>query len=798
MTSCTHCGSEVPEGSLAGGDFCCMGCRAAYDLVRGLGLEGYYRRRVIDPKQRVLIPDEDAAPIDYEAYVRDEDGGLKSLNLMIDGLHCAACVWLIESVLSRQPGVVSARVNMTTRRLALKWRPGEATGEDLAATVTGLGYKLMPYDPAVIGRASEKREKELLRAMAVAGFATGNIMLLSVSVWAGHFQGMGPATRDLLHWISALIALPAIAYAGVPFFRSAIAVLRIGRTNMDVPISLAVVLAASMSLHQTAIGAEHAYFDSAVALLFFLLVGRYLDIRARGQARSAAEHLLTLGATAITVLDPSGGKRILPPSRVEPGMTALSTAGERIGVDGRVIEGASSLDTSLINGESVPVPAAPGTQVFAGTLNLSAPLQIEITAVGEDTLLAGIARLVEAAEHERGQHVALADRIARLYAPVVHGLALATLLGWRFLGEAPWPDALLTAIAVLIITCPCALALAIPAVQVIASSRLLRLGTLVKSGTAFERLAEADTVVFDKTGTLTEGRPEVANLDDIDGDTLARAARLAGASKHPLARALARAAAAAGLSVSPPRDVAEIPGRGLLLRTPEGDIRLGSRAFCGIAEDPAPKTAEAPKATEATDSPEFWFTRPGAAPARFVFADRARADAAEVIGQLKARGYGVELLSGDRPAAVEALAASVGIDTWRAGQSPAEKVRRLRELADGGRRVLMVGDGLNDAPALAAARVSMSPSTAVDVSQTAADVVFQGSLLAPVTETLGVARRAAALIRQNLALAFLYNAVTIPLAVAGFVTPLFAAIAMSTSSLVVIVNALRLNRGTAF
>jgi len=703
--------------------------------------------------------------------------------MMVDGLHCAACVWLIESVLSRQPGVVSARVNMTTRRLALTWRPGEADAESLAAKVTGLGYGLMPYDPAVIGRQGEKREKELLRAMAVAGFATGNIMLLSVSVWAGHTQGMGPATRDLLHWISALIALPAIAYAGVPFFRSAIAVLRMGRTNMDVPISLAVVLAASMSLYQTAAGAQHAYFDSAVALLFFLLVGRYLDIRARGQARSAAEHLLTLGATAITVLDPSGTKRLLPPSQVKPGMTALSVAGERIGVDGRVIDGASSLDTSLINGESVPIPAEPGTPVFAGTLNLSAPLQIEITAVGEDTLLAEIARLVETAEHERGHHVALADRIARLYAPVVHTLALATLLGWRFIAGAPWQEALLNAIAVLIITCPCALALAVPVVQVIASSRLLRQGTLIKSGTAFERLAEADTVVFDKTGTLTEGRPELANQTEIDRGTLAQAAQLAGASKHPLARALVRAAVSAGLSLPAPREVEEVAGFGLRQPSPQGDIRLGSRAFCGLAED------------DTTETAEFWFSRPGMAPQRFSFADQPRTDAADIIQRLKARGYAVELVSGDRAAAVQALAASVGIEDWRAGRSPVEKVQRLKDLAGHGRRVLMVGDGLNDAPALAAAHVSMSPSTAADVSQTAADVVFQGTLLSPVQETLSVARRAAALVRQNLALAFFYNALTIPLAVAGFVTPLVAAIAMSTSSLVVIVNALRLNRG---
>jgi Cu2+-exporting ATPase len=786
MAHCLHCGSDVPADAPPEEAFCCAGCKAAYDLVNGLGLEGYYRRRVIDPAQRPLKPEEDSPEIDYAAYVRDEAGGVRSLSLMVEGLHCAACVWLIESVLARQPGVVSARVNMTTRRLTLTWRSNENDADTLTDSVNRLGYRLVPYDPALIGRESERREKKLLRAMAVAGFAAGNVMLLSVSVWAGQFQGMGPATRDLFHWISALIVLPAIAYAGVPFFRSALSVLAAGRVNMDVPISLAVVLAAAMSVYQTAAGAEDAYFDSAIALLFFLLVGRYLDTRARGRARSSAENLLALGAAAVTVIEQSGRKRILPPSRVEPGMTALAAAGERIPVDGEVIDGVSDIDTGLIDGESMPKSAAPGTLVFAGTLNLSAPLTLTVTAVGEDTLLAEIARLIEAAERERGRYVALADRIARLYAPVVHGLALITFVAWWLVLAADWQTALLNAISVLIITCPCALALAVPVVQVIASGRLLRRGVLVKSGTAFERLAAVDTVVFDKTGTLTEGRPELVGGDRADEDAFAVATALATASKHPLARALVRAASDRNPTLPPFRGMREVAGRGLEADTAEGVVRLGSRAFCGVDED------------REASGPELWLVRPGAPPARFLFADRPRSDAAAVISALKALRLRLAILSGDRRPVVEVIAGEVGIDDWRAGCAPAEKVRRLEALAGEGRRVLMVGDGLNDAPALAAAHVSMSPSTAVDVSQTAADAVFQGARLAPVIETLGIARRAGRLIKQNLTLAFLYNGITIPLAVAGLVTPLIAAIAMSASSLVVIVNALRLNRGKAF
>lgn len=784
--ACRHCGSPIPPDSTGGLSFCCRGCAAAYDLVQGLGLDGYYCRRVIDPDARPLIPDDDAGAIDYDTYVRDEGDGRRSLGLMVEGLHCAACVWLIESVLTRQPGVVHARVNMTTRRLALTWNAAETDAATLAGAVTALGYRLVPFDPALAGRAGAARERELLRAMAVAGFAAGNVMLLSVAVWAGAAEGMGPATRTLLHWISALIALPAIAYAGRPFFRSAAAALRAGQMNMDVPISLAVLLAAGMSLYETAQGAEHAYFDSAIALVFFLLIGRFLDQRARGRARSAAANLMALAGSAVTVLEADGTRRLVPPTRVLPGMMVAAAAGDRIAVDGRVDAGESDVDTSLINGETVPAAVAPGAAVYAGTLNLSAPLTIRVTAVGEDTLLAEVARLVEAAEQARGRYVALADRVARLYAPAVHTLAAAAFLYWWAWAGIPWQDALLTAVAVLIITCPCALALAVPAVQVIASGRLLRAGILLKSASALERLAHVDTVVFDKTGTLTEGRPEL--MGSAEPTLLRAAARLAAASRHPLARALVRAAEASGGAVTAAAGVREVPGRGME-RTADGGVeRLGSRAFCGVTDEDG-------DGADGAAAPELWYAQPGTPPVRFAFADRPRADAAATVAGLRRRGLAVRLLSGDRPAAAAAVAAAVGIDHWSGGCDPAGKVAELEALAGEGHRVLMVGDGLNDAPALAAAHASLSPSTAVDLSQTAADAVFQGARLAPVAESIDVARRAARLVLQNIGLAFAYNAITIPLAMAGFVTPLIAAIAMSTSSIVVITNALRLNRG---
>jgi Cu2+-exporting ATPase len=595
-------------------------------------------------------------------------------------------------------------------------------------------------------------------------------MLLSVGVWSGHDGSMGEATRTLFLWLSAAIALPAVAYAGRPFFRSAWRALRAGRSNMDVPISVGVVLASAVSLHETWIGAEHAFFDSAITLVFFLLIGRTLDRRARGRARRTVQALLALSGESAHVLKDDGSTEARRVESLKPGDILLVAAGDRLGADGVVIDGASSLDASLISGESLPLSVAPGTHVVAGTINLVAPLRVKVTACGENTVLAGIVRLVETAEHGRSRFVALADRVARAYAPVVHLTALLTFLGWTALGGLAWDRALVIATAVLIITCPCALALAVPVVQVVATTRLMKSGVLLLSPTALERLAQIDHVVFDKTGTLTLGRPEL--VDPPDRETVALAAGLAANSRHPLARALQRATPDAAAADG----VVEHPGLGLEM----GSIRLGSARFCGIEKAPHDGCSE------------LWLARPDHPPVRFAFADRLRSDAAAVITELKHRGLDVELLSGDRAHAVAGVASDCGLDDWRAEVSPAGKADRLAELARGGRRVLMVGDGLNDAPALAAAHASISPATASEATQNAADAVFQGESLAAVPEILAVSRRAERAMRQNLAVALLYNLAAVPLAIAGVVTPLIAAVAMSSSSLLVIGNALRL------
>ncbi len=772
-SACAHCGT--PLAPTVSARFCCSGCAQAHDLIAGLGLANYYARRVLDadarpPRPEALDRSEEPPPVDAR--------GMATTYYLIDGLHCAACVWLIEQVLTRQSWVESARLNMTTRRLTVRWRP--AKGDDPARTIAALGYRAVAFDPAKLKRDDAAEETELLRCLAVAGFAAGNIMLLSVSVWSGAVGEMGPATRDLMHWISALIALPAVGYAGRPFFRSAIRALANKRTNMDVPISLGVILATGMSLAETAGSGAHAYFDAAVTLLFFLLIGRYLDRRARGLARGAATQLAMLDSTTCQRLQPDGTAERIASERLRAGDLVLVAAGERVPADGRIAAGQSSIDRSVVTGEAEPVAVSAGDTVFAGTVNLGAPVRLEVTAAGKDTLLAEIVRLMETAEQGRARFVVLADRVARLYAPVVHVLALLTFLGWTLLADAGWHQALLNAVAVLIITCPCALALAVPVVQVVATGRLMRRGILLKSATALERLAEADRIVFDKTGTLTLGRLALSQPSAVDAQTLARAAAIAATSRHPLSRALVQAAETRlQRPVVPADGVIEVPGQGLA----RGDTRLGSRAFCGAGQDGAQV------------GPELWFGEKGAAPIRFGFTDQVRPDAGQVIAHLAECGYATELLSGDRAETVAAVAAETGIAEWRAAQSPLDKVARLKHLAEAGHRPLMVGDGINDAPALASAHVSASPASASDIARVAADVVFQGERLGPVAELLSVARGAGRLVRQNLAVAILYNLVAVPLAMAGYLTPLIAAIAMSSSSLLVVGNALRLRRG---
>ena len=701
--------------------------------------------------------------------------GTSATTLVVDGMVCGGCMRKVEAALTALPAVVSARANLSARRVTAVHAASAIAAEDLVTALAKAGFaaaELGAAVPAVEGDA------EVLKRLAVAGFAAANIMLLSISVWSGAMGDMSPSLPALFHWLSALLALPTVAYAGRPFFASAAGALATRRLNMDVPISLGIMLATGMSMLQTLHGGDQVYFDAAVALLFFLLVGRYLDLRMRARAVGAAANLLNLRASAASVLAHDGTASSLPARLLVPGMLVLTRPGERFAVDGRIRDGRGEVDESLITGETLPRAVAPDDRIYAGTMNLSSSLVTEVTAADDNTLLAEIARLMTMAEQARGRYVRLADRAARFYAPAVHVLGLATCIGWSLAGQG-WEAALTAAIAVLIITCPCALALAVPAVQVAASSRLFDKGILVKSPDALERLAEVDAVVFDKTGTLTLGEPTLSAGQRIAAQVLARAAALAAASRHPYARAVVRAAEAHGQVVVPAAGVREEPGCGLQRLDAAGCERLGSGAWCG-----AP--------TSEGDLPTLWYRDTDGSLTALRLEDPLRADAADVVRRLRRAGLYTELLSGDRSGAVASAAVGAGLDTWRGGVPPTEKMARLVALKAEGRKVLMVGDGLNDAPALAAAHASLSPASAADISQTAADGVFKGARLAPILEVIAVARAAHRLALQNFAIAVGYNCLFVPLAMTGRVTPLLAAVAMSASSIVVTANAVRL------
>ncbi|MDC0739135.1 heavy metal translocating P-type ATPase [Cognatishimia sp. SS12] len=692
------------------------------------------------------------------------------LSLSLPGIHCAACISTVEEALRSVPGVQEARVNLTLKRANVDAAP-HVRPDALIARLSAAGYEAHELDAGSLAATETDRAgRDLLMRLAVAGFASMNVMLLSVAVWSGAAE----ATRDLFHWISAVIALPAILFSGQPFFANAFAALRARRLNMDVPIVLAIVLALATSLWETALSGHHAYFDAALTLVFFLLTGRYLDYRTRAVARSAAEELAALEVPrAIRVKE--GIEAEVAVSELRPGDTVLVRPGGRMPVDGVIVSGQSELDRSLLTGETLPVFGQTGDKVSAGEVNLTGPLTIRATAVGEDTSLHQMADLVAIAESGRSRYTSLADRAAKLYAPGVHILSALAFVGW-YLYTFDIRTALNIAAAVLIITCPCALGLAVPAVTTAASGRLFRMGLLVKHATALERLAEVDTVVFDKTGTLTMGQPEVQSLDGIPQDALRVARALAEASAHPLSKAVRSAVHSAGIPPAAVQNIEEVPGYGVQGRWRGQTVRLGRSAWLGVAECAA--SAVHLQLDGATYT--------------ILCKDALRQGAAEVVAALQNAGKEVQLLSGDTEGAVRMTAEQLGIAYWQAGMLPAEKAQVITARTSGGAKVLMVGDGLNDTAALSSAHVSISPASALDAARVASDIVLLGNDLGPIADALTVAQKATRRIRENFRIATLYNVIAVPLAVAGLATPLIAALAMSTSSITVSLNALRL------
>jgi Cu2+-exporting ATPase len=680
----------------------------------------------------------------------------------------------IESGISALSGVTSARMNLSTLRLKTTWNSDSLSANDITSALSELGFGSAPYSVTTAQSQSETELKTLLWSMAIAGFAAMNVMLLSISVWSGGSE-MGANTHSLFHWISAAIALPTVAYAGQPFFRSAWSALKNKQTNMEVPISLALILACSLSVYETLNNNPDTYFDAAVMLLFLLLIGRYLDAKLRLRTGEAARRLAALQATFATRILEGGAIETVPANAIQAGDTLLIPAGQRIPVDAVILKGETDVDVQIATGETKPKTCRIGEKIYSGTTNISTPITVEAIARYQDSFLSEITSLVEAGEQSKGKFVRIADKAARAYVPVVHTIALLTFLGWMLYG-GDIRTASLNAIAVLIITCPCALGLAVPAVQIVASGRLFKEGVLIKSGDALERLAKTRTVIFDKTGTLTTGNFDVLNLAERSAKDIGIAAALTCHSNHPYAKALHKTE-----STHEVESLTELPGKGLSGIYEGQIVKFGSARFVGINDT---RTALSTS----------WLKIGKAAPVPFIFQDTLRDDAASTIRALKKQGLRAEMLSGDDKAVASETAQALGITNWLGEISPKDKMKIIYQRAHEGYHPLMVGDGINDAPALAVANSSASLTGASDISRSASDIILQGDKLSALPKAIHLAQQAQKRVMENLSLAVTYNLMAIPLAVFGFVNPLIAALAMSGSSLLVMLNALRVAR----
>jgi Cu2+-exporting ATPase len=677
--------------------------------------------------------------------------GTEQIILSLPAIHCVACINGVERALRAMDGVANARVNLSMKRVTVGTNTPVAP-EALIDTLEMAGFEARVLDTSLLGEETDDYGRGLMTRLAVSGFANMNIMLLSVAVWSGAIG----ATMHLFHWITAIIAIPTLLYSAQPFFDSGWRSLKVGRLNMDVPIALAIILASGISLYETIYGGHHSYFDAAVTLTFFLLIGRYLDHRSRKAAASAAAQLSALEVPRVMRLR-DGTREMVDFAQLAIGDLVQVLPGGRIPVDGTVTEGQSQIDRSLLTGESRLSQALIGNAVTAGEINMTAPLTIRAATVGSDTTLRKMVTMVDEAEAVRNRYTAVADKAAAVYAPVVHILAFAAFAGWM-LYSSDLRLSLNIAVAVLIITCPCAMGLAVPAVSTTAAGRLFRAGLLVKDG----------TVVFDKTGTLT--LPAAAR-DALDDQTQSIALAMTQNATHPVSQAIA----AALHNVAPAQisNAQEHAGKGLSAIYRGQEVRLGSGAWL-----------EAGRGT---------FIQIGNGhPKRILLQSQLRKGAAELVKEWQRLGLQIHLVSGDDARETARIAAALNIDAWQAETKPADKIAYIEALATKGAKVLMVGDGLNDTGALAAAHASVSPATAADASRATSDIVLLNDSLVPLIELPIVARAALKRIKENFTISTVYNVIAVPVALAGFATPLIASIAMSASSITVLLNALRL------
>ena len=804
--SCFHCGLPVPPGSdwhvsIDGTEraMCCPGCKAVAQAIVDNGLEAYYRQRTETAETGNLATQGALEALSLfdkpevqKSFVRDRDN-LREAALILEGIHCAACIWLNEQYLQQLKGVHDVNINYATHRASVTWDNSVIHLSDILQAIQSIGYNAHPYDPSRQQALLEKEKRDYLKRLGLAGILGMQVMILAVAMYVGDWSGMESGYRKFFTWVSLLLTLPILGYSAMPFLKGAWRDLRRWHAGMDVPVSLGIMLAFLGSTYHTLAGSGHVYFDSVSMFVFFLLSARYLEMQARKHSAESSEALTQSIPVMARRIDPEdGNENWVAAASLVVGDRIRVSPGESIATDGRLVDVATSLDESLLTGESTPVEKNSGDQVIGGSVNIGNPVTVQVTRTGEDTVLSSILRLVETAQRGRPRISQLADRIAGWFVSAILILALATALYWYLHDPAAW---LSITVSVLVVTCPCALSLATPTALTAATGVLTRLGLVPSNPIALEKITHVSTVLFDKTGTLTYGQPGImqtichASLAEIDALHLANL--LERDSVHPIAKAFQQQDK--GGREARVSDLEHTVAGGICGSIDGKRYCIGNFGFLQ-SRLPALQKASEPCLETGRGNPVVHLAGEHQLLASFVLQDKLREGAAAAVQQLHGMGITTAIVSGDRAENVTRIGADLGIDKINAGLSPDGKLDFIQNLQRHGDSVLMVGDGINDAPVLAAADVSVAMGAGTQIAISKADYILMNDQLPTVVKAMQLTRKTLRIIRQNLAWAVIYNILAIPAAVMGLVPPWLAALGMSASSLIVVVNALRLTR----
>ena len=794
--TCHHCGLPVPAGVVIEDDyneekvlFCCHGCHGAFLIISGAGLDRFYQQREW-PESGFPegVYDSQFNDTSLLPYIIAHAENRAEISLLVDGIRCATCVWLLERVLQEKIGVEDIRVNYGTHRARIIFNPEVITPGSLLNAISQLGYLPRPFSQNAVQEAAAREQKSLLIRFGTAAFLSMQLMGYTLALYAGYFQGIDPGIRQIIQYFAAAVTTPVVLYSGWPFLSGAWRSLINRAPNMDLLIALGVSTAYGYSLYSMLQGGE-VYFDTAAMIVTLILLGRLFENSARNRSMSGIDKLLQLAPETAQLVDGELTRTVQSIS-LQPGDLILVLPGERVPVDSVVFEGESEFDESTITGEALPVCRSAGEPIASGSLNLSNSITLQVIRVAAESFVSRMNRMVEEAQNRKAPVQSLADRVATIFVPIVIAIALATWGYWSLTGAGQM-TAILNAVAVMIVACPCALGLATPTAVLVATGQAATFGILFRGGDILEAVSRADTIVFDKTGTLTRGKPVVTDMipapDISQAQLLKSAGSAAAGSTHPLALAIVNQAIAESVSLTPIASIETIPGRGLLAESDNTNYRLGSRLYLQENNIAVP-TQQPHTCTEvhlAIDQKYYGL---------FLFQDPLREEAQTTVGRLHNAGFRTVLLTGDRPEPTIQIARQVGISSFHTEMKPEDKAEWLRQEQQAGHNLIMVGDGINDAPALSQANIGCAMAGGTDIALETSDLVLTRPDLGKLFTAIILARKSLATIRQNLFWAFSYNLIAIPLAATGLLAPVWAAAAMATSSIIVIGNSLRLGQ----